>query len=81
MIRAEKYNLAKKRKNREVFAAFDERGNLLTATIRQTKKEAEDILRKFNPPVDGFSYPYKILPVTLRPDQLIQHKFNFDSED
>ncbi len=73
--------MAKKRKNRDVFAAFDVRGYLLTATIRQTKKEAEDILRKLSPPVDGFSYPYKIRPVTLRPDQLIQHKFNFNSED
>ncbi len=71
----------KKRKNIEVFAAFDGRGNLLTATIRQTKKEAEDILHRLNPPVDGFSYPYKVLPVTLGPDQLIQHKFNFDPSE
>lgn len=72
---------SKKHKNIEAFAAFDARGNLLSATVRQTKEEADIQLRKFNPPVAGFSYPYKILPITLGADQILQHKFIFDDGD
>jgi hypothetical protein len=50
--------MAKKYKNKDFFAAFDGRGNLLTATIRPTEEEAAKVLRRFNPPVSGFSYRF-----------------------
>ncbi len=64
----------------EAFAAFDDRLNLLYATIRPNKKESEDALRRFNPPVKGFPYPFKVMPISVGVDLNRQQEFFFDGD-
>jgi len=62
--------LAKKRKLKinyelEYYAAFDWRGNILDATIKRTKTESVEALKRFNPPVAGHPYDYEVLPIMI----------------
>ena len=67
---------AKARQEIKCFAAFDDRGNVLYATIRPTKDEAAALLRRFNPPVEGYAYPFQVLPVAIALD--VGHQFNIE---
>lgn len=60
----------------KAYAAFDTRGNLLYATIKPTREDAEEALRRFNPPVSGHSYDFHVLPVSVISD----FAFQFDLE-
>lgn len=64
----------------EAYAAFDQRLNMLYATIKPTKEEAETLMRRFNPPVDEETYTYRVYPVRITIDLNKQHDL-FDSED
>lgn len=59
------------------FAAFDERGNILYATIRPNKQDAQTELEKFNTRLEGHYYPFKVLPVFIG----IDSDFQYDLED
>jgi hypothetical protein len=52
----------------EYYAAFDWRGNLLTATIKKTRGEATEALQRFNPQIPGQDYPYEVLPIMIGVD-------------
>lgn len=49
----------------EYYAAFDRRGQLLTATINTDKMESVKALERFNPRVEGHSYDYEVLPIMI----------------
>lgn len=62
----------------KAFAAYDVRGNLLYATIKPTKDEAEEALERFNPRVDGYPYTFRVLPVFIGCDLNFQHQLDFE---
>jgi hypothetical protein len=74
--------MKKKPWNKEIkaYAGFDDRGNLLYATIKPTQEEASLITHRFNPPVKGFSYPFKVLPIYIGVDLNTQNSFKFEEE-
>ena len=59
------------------FAAFDSRGEVLWATVRASKDESAALLRRFNPPVEGFDYPWQVLPISIT----IDSGYQYDIED
>ncbi|PCI98737.1 MAG: hypothetical protein COB14_07515 [Alphaproteobacteria bacterium] len=70
----------KQRKTQEIeaYAAFDGRSNILYATIKSSKEASADTLRKFNPPVEGYSYAFKVLPIRISVDLNAQHEIDFE---
>ncbi len=75
--------MAKKKETRAeipAYAAFDDRGNLLYATIKPDKDSCVKSLHGFNPPVSGHHYPYKVLPVYIGVDLNKQSQFSFEEE-
>jgi len=49
----------------EYYAAFDRRGQLLTATICKDKAEATRRLERFNPRIEGYEYDFEVLPIMI----------------
>lgn len=47
----------------QFYAAFHDNGNLLRATVSADYDACEKALHKFNPRLEGFYYPYRILPI------------------
>jgi hypothetical protein len=59
----------------KAFAAFNDQGHILYATIKPTKTETEISLKRLNPPVEGFHYPYHIIPIYIGSDKDFQYIF------
>jgi len=57
----------------KAFAAFNDHGQILYATIKPTKDEVEIVLKRLNPPIAGFHYPFKIHPVYIGLDTGFQY--------
>ena len=49
----------------QAYGAYDDSMNLIYATIRATKEACEEQLHRFNPPVSGHHYPFKVLPLVI----------------
>jgi len=54
------------------FAAFDWHGYILKATVQFVESNTEALLKKFNLPVKGFSYPYTIKKISVDQDMVPQ---------
>tara|TARA_B100001989_G_scaffold243307_1_gene210887 strand:- start:1223 stop:1468 length:246 start_codon:yes stop_codon:yes gene_type:complete len=65
----------------EAFAAFDHRLNMLYATIKPTKEEAETLMRRYNPPVDEETYTYRVYPIRVTIDLGKQHDLFAEDEE
>lgn len=50
----------------EGFAGFAANGSIVYATIRQGREEAQAALESFNPKLEGFSYGFQVLPVSIQ---------------
>jgi hypothetical protein len=57
----------------KAFAAFNDRGQILYATIKPTRSETESLLTRFNPPVEGHHYPFQVHPVYIGLDAGFQY--------
>ena len=61
-----------KPKFKDAYAAFDWKGNILTATVTFSKDETLEILNRFNPQVTGFEIPYFIKLISVDQDMVPQ---------
>ncbi len=57
----------------EAFAAFDHRLNMLYATIKPTREEAQALMLRFNPQVEGQDYTFRVYPIRVTIDLGKQH--------
>ncbi len=64
----------------EAFAAFDHRLNMLYATIKPTREEAQALMLRFNPAVDEESYTFRVYPIRVTIDLGKQHGMFVDDE-
>lgn len=64
----------------EAYGAYDDSMNLIYATIRSTKEASEAELHRFNPPVNGHHYPFKVLPVVIGAYSAHQSSLNFEEK-
>ena len=60
------------------YGAYDDSMNLIYATIRATKEACEEQLQRFNPPVPGHHYPFKVLPLVIGAYNAHQPALNLD---
>ena len=65
----------------EAFAAFDHRLNMLYATIKPLREEAETLMRRYNPPVDEETYTYRVYPIRVTIDLGKQHDLFAEDEE
>lgn len=63
----------------KAFAAFDDRGNLLYATIRPTKEAATEALERMNSRIEGLPYYWRVMPVFIGVDLNFQLAFDLPS--
>ena len=64
----------------EAFAAFDDRLNMLYATIKPTREDAEAQMLRFNPKVEGHNYDFRVFPIRVTIDLGKQHDMFAENE-
>ncbi len=62
------------KKKIEAFAGFAANGSILFATVRQGREYAQNALESFNPKLEGFSYGFQVLPVSIEIDKGYQYE-------